>query len=288
MAQKIKIQNEHVLFDIDHVKLPNRIDDYAMTAGGYPYDKKLKRSKYEDQLYRLQIELVKMQAWLRKTDERIIMLFEGRDAAGKGGSIKTIAAYLNPRHAKIVALNKPTKVEQGQFYFQRYMKHFPSNGHMTLFDRSWYNRPGIERVMGFCTEEQVEKFFEQVTDFEKMIVEEGYSFHKFWLTIGRETQLERFHARRHDPLKQWKLSPIDIASVTKWDDYTKAKMEMLTRTHTNHAPWTVVRYNDKRRGRLNLIQHILLNVDYENRDLEAIGEIDPQILDAQGNFFELS
>lgn len=288
MAQNIKLADDRVLFDIDHKELPDRIEDHAMTAGGYPYDKKLKRSKYEQQLYQLQVELVKMLAWLRETDERMVLIFEGRDAAGKGGSIKAITAYLDPRRATTVALSKPTDIERGQFYFQRYMTHLPTAGHMTLFDRSWYNRPGVERVMGFATETQVEHFFEQVPEVERLLVEEGYHFHKFWLTIGRETQLERFHARRHDPLKQWKLSPIDIASVTKWDEYTKAKTEMLKRTHTEHAPWVVVRYNDKRRGRLNLIRHLLLSVDYEGRDLDAIGEIDPKILDAKGEFFELS
>jgi polyphosphate kinase 2 len=206
-------------------------------------------------------------------------LFEGRDAAGKGGTIFAIRAYLNPRSAHVVALSKPSEIEAGQWYFQRYVQHFPTAGEIVLFDRSWYNRGVVEPVMGFCSNEQCARFLEEAPRFEQMIVDDGIYFFKFWLNIGQEMQLKRFHDRRHDPLKIWKLSPMDIAALTKWEDFTRARDRMLDKTHTPHAPWAAIRANDKRRARINAIRHLLLSIDYDGRDRDAIGEIDHNILD---------
>jgi polyphosphate kinase 2 len=205
-------------------------------------------------------------------------VFEGRDAAGKGGTIFATKAYLNPRSARVVALTKPTETERGQWYFQRYISHFPTAGELVLFDRSWYNRAGVEPIMGFCTPEEHKRFLKETPRLEKMIVHDDVHFFKFWLDIGRETQIERFHDRRHSPLKCWKLSDMDIAALTKWDDYTAMRDQMLDKTHTDDAPWTVVRANDKRRARINVIQHILKSIDYEGKDKKAIGDIDDKIL----------
>ena len=277
-AVEIMVNGTKRLFDIDDPVLPDWIEDKAFGSENYPYEKKLKRSDYEDQLEALQIELVKVQFWLQASGERVIIVFEGRDAAGKGGSIGATRAYMNPRTARIVALPKPTDKERGQWYFQRYVDHFPTTGEMILFDRSWYNRAGVEPVMGFCTPEQHEHFLDEAPHFEHMPVRAGIHLFKFWLNIGREMQLERFHARRHNPLKVWKLSPMDMASLNKWDDYTQKRDLMLERTHTEHAPWAVVRANDKRRARINLIRHLLTGLPYDGKDLSAIGEIDDKIL----------
>jgi polyphosphate kinase len=207
-----------------------------------------------------------------------MILFEGRDAAGKGGTINTVRQNMNPRNARNVALPKPTETERGQWYYQRYVTHFPTAGEFVTFDRSWYNRAGVEPVMGFCTREQYENFLDQTPDFEKMIVNEGIHFFKFWLDIGRETQLERFHERRHSPLRNWKFSPIDVAGMTKWDDYTEKRDVMFERTHTPHAPWIVVRGNDKRRCRLETIRRILRALPYEGRDMAAIGKPDGKVI----------
>ena len=207
-----------------------------------------------------------MQLWQQATGKRIMAVFEGRDAAGKGGAILAASAYMNPRSARVVALTKPTETERGQWYFQRYVSHFPTAGEFVLFDRSWYNRAGVEPVMGFCTKDEYELFMKQVPRFEKMIVQDIIHFFKFWLNIGREMQLKRFHDRRHDPLKVWKLSPMDIAALKKWDDYTDKRDRMLKETHTDAAPWTVVLANDKRRARINLLRHILRTLDYDGKD----------------------
>ena len=265
-------------FDLDHVDLPDWIDDHAFTSGGYPYPKRMKTKDYENSLETLQEELVKLQYWLQETGERVMMVFEGRDAAGKGGTIGRFRQYLNPRHAKVVALSKPSDTERGQWYFQRYVSHFPTAGELALYDRSWYNRAGVEPVMGFCDEDQHKKFLQEVPGFEKMIVDEGIHFFKFWLNIGQEMQLKRFHDRRHNPLKVWKLSPIDLKAMTKWDAYTQARNTMMEATHTPHAPWTVIRTNDKRRGRVNAIRHVLLAIPYEGRNLDRIGEPDHEII----------
>ena len=275
---KIKVDGKEREFDIDNPELPGWIEERKLTAGGYPYDKKMKKEEYEQTLEKLQIELVKAQAWLQATGGRVLSLFEGRDAAGKGGTIFVLRQYMNPRTARNVALTKPTETEQGQWYFQRYVSHFPTKGEFVTFDRSWYNRAGVEPVMGFCTPRQYEQFLEEAPRFEKMIRQDGIHFFKFWLDIGQETQLERFHDRRHSALKSWKFSPIDIAGVTKWDDYTRARDRMVERTHSKDAPWIVVRANDKRRARLAVIQRILLSLPYEGRDESVIGKEDRKII----------
>lgn len=275
---ELEFNGKKRLFNIDDPKLPAWIDDESLTSGNYPYKDKMKSDEFEKQLEILQIELVKAQSWQQATGSRVMALFEGRDAAGKGGTIHATLAYMNPRSARVVALTKPTETERGQWYFQRYVSHFPSAGEFVLFDRSWYNRAGVEPVMGFCTPEQYKQFLAQVPAFENLIVDEGIHFFKFWLNIGREMQLERFHDRRHDPLKVWKLSPMDIAALGKWDDYTDKRDRMLSKTHTDHAPWTLVRSNDKRRARLNVIRHILHSLDYTGKDEKAIGTIDDKIL----------
>ncbi|MFD0917061.1 polyphosphate kinase 2 [Pseudahrensia aquimaris] len=271
-------------FDLEDPQLPHWIADEAFGSGLYPYDEKLKRSAYNSQLDALHLELVKLQAHQQKTGQRIIIIFEGRDAAGKGGTINAVRSYLNSRHARTVALTKPTETEQGQWYFQRYVDHFPTDGEMILFDRSWYNRAGVEPVMGFCTPQQHKHFLAQVPSFEKQITDEGIAFFKIWLNVGQEMQIKRFHDRRHNPLKSWKLSPLDIKAMQKWDDYTAARNLMLKKTHTPHAPWTIVRSNDKRRARINTMRHILRSLKYEGKDTRAIGRLDPQII-GQGPLF---
>ena len=271
-------------FDLDNPKLPKEVSDRAFLSGGYPYRKKLERDAYEDALRLLQIELVKAQAWARDTGMRLVMVFEGRDAAGKGGTIKRFMQNLNPRAARVVALPKPTEAESGQWYFQRYIQHLPTKGEFVLFDRSWYNRAGVEPVMGFCTPEETESFFKEAPRFEDMLVDEGIVVVKFWLNIGREMQLERFHERRHNPLKIWKLSPIDIKSLSKWDAYSGARDRMLEMTHSDHAPWTIVRANDKRRARVNAIRHVLNQLNYADKDRDAIGAIDEKIVGSGSGF----
>lgn len=275
---KVEIGGKQREFDIDNPVLPDWIEDNKLTAGGYPYDKKMKGEDYDEELERLQVELVKAQAWLQKTGKRVMALFEGRDAAGKGGTIFVLRQYMNPRTARNVALTKPTPTETGQWYYQRYVDHFPTAGEFVTFDRSWYNRGGVEPVMGFCTPEQHERFLDETPHFERMIANEGIHFFKFWLNIGRETQLERFHDRRWSPLKNWKFSPIDIAGITKWDDYTKARDQMIERTHKEFAPWIIVRANDKRRSRLAVMQRILLSLPYDGRELDVIGKPDKKII----------
>ena len=283
-AVELDIGGKKRVFDIDDPKLPDWIEDKAFGSDDYPYDKKLGGDEYEETLELLQIELVKVQFWQQKTGKRIMAIFEGRDAAGKGGAIHATMSYMNPRSARTVALTKPTETERGQWYFQRYIATFPTAGEFVLFDRSWYNRAGVEPVMGFCTPEQYEKFLKEAPRLEKMVASEGIHLFKFWLNIGREMQLKRFHDRRHDPLKVWKLSPMDIAALNKWDDYTEKRDRMLKETHTDRAPWTVIRANDKRRARINLIRHILKTVDYEGKDNKAIGEIDGKILGSGPGF----
>ena len=265
-------------FDLDDPKLPDWIKDGAFPSGGYPHEKRLKRDIYEEKLEALHLELVKLQAHQKASGLRVVILFEGRDAAGKGGTINAFRQYLNARHVRTVALTKPTETEQGQWYYQRYVDHFPTEGEMVLFDRSWYNRAGVEPVMGFCTPQQHEHFLSQTPAFEKMIVDEGIALFKVWLNVGQEMQMKRFHDRRHNPLKSWKLSPIDLKALHLWDEYTHARNQMLAATHTKHAPWTIVRSNDKRRARLNAIRHVLSHLDYEGKDGAAIGTIDHAVL----------
>lgn len=275
---KIRIDGKAREFDMDDPELPDWIEDNKLTAGGYPYDKKLKSGEYEETLEALQIELVKAQTWMQATGARVLALFEGRDAAGKGGTIFAVHEYMNPRTARNVALAKPTETELGQWYFQRYVSRFPTAGEFVSFDRSWYNRAGVEPVMGFCTPDQHRKFLDEAPQFERMIVNDGIHFFKFWLDIGQETQLERFHDRRHSKLKSWKFSPIDIAGIEKWDDYTKARNEMVRRTHSKESPWTIVRANDKRRARIAVIRRLLLSLPYDGRDLDVIGKEDKKII----------
>ena len=244
----------------------------------FPYDRRWKRSAYEKELAALQIELVRMQAWARDTGQRIAIVFEGRDAAGKGGTIKRFRENLNPRGAKLVALSKPTDVEADQWYFQRYIKHLPAKGEVTVFDRSWYNRGVVEHVFGFCKPQERERWFAQTPQFEEMLVNEGITLIKIWLNVGRVTQLKRFLDREKDPLKQWKLSWIDVEGLPKWDAYTAAIDETLKRTHTDVAPWTIVRSDDKRRARVQVIRHLLSQLDYANKDQSALAPIDHKII----------
>ena len=265
-------------FDLDDPKLPDAIEKAALASGGYPYDKRLKRKPYERELGRLQSELLKLQDHVRAKGERIVVLFEGRDAAGKGGTIARFLEHMNTRHARSVALNKPSEIERGQWYFQRYIAHLPTAGDIVLFDRSWYNRAGVERVMGFSSQDEVANFLRDAPDFEELLVRGGIRLFKFYLTLGREMQLKRFHERRHDPLKRWKLSAIDLAAIAKWDDYTRAQAEMFRFTHTASCPWTVVRANDQRRARLESIRTVLSALDYEGKDRKAVGKPDPLIV----------
>ncbi len=270
--------NRFRAFDLDDPELPDWVKDGALSSGGYPYPKKLDRDTYETELTRLQVELVKLLAWQNKTGGRSVLLFEGRDAAGKGGSIKVIREHLNPRQARIVALAKPSDREAGQWYFQRYAAELPAASEMVLLDRSWYNRGVVEPVMGFCTPEQAKRFLAEAPEFERMFTGGGIRLFKFWLEIGREMQLSRFHERRHNPLKTWKISPVDMAAIGRWDEFTAARDRMIAATHTKHAPWIIVKSNDKRRAHLALIRHALLNIDYEGRDRAAIGTVDKKIL----------
>lgn len=264
-------------FDIENPKLPKDIKKNAMTSGGYPYEDKLDWDVYEAEMLDLQKQLVLLQAHLAKSGQRIMLVFEGRDAAGKGGTIKTYLENLNPRYNLIAALPKPNDRESTQWYFQRYVDWLPAAGETVLFDRSWYNRAGVEPVMGFCTPEQTEHFLDEAPEFEKRLTNDGIHLFKFWLSIGREMQFKRFHDRRHDPLKVWKLSPIDMQALDKWDPYSKARDEMLKRTDKPHARWTVIRANDKRRGRLNVIRSVLERLDFTGKDQSKIGKIDPKI-----------
>ncbi|WP_439154650.1 polyphosphate kinase 2 [Yoonia sp.] len=243
----------------------------------YPYQDRWKRSEYEDALATLQIELVRMQSWVRETGQRIAIVFEGRDAAGKGGTIKRFRENLNPRGARLVALPKPTETEAAQWYFQRYIAHLPAKGEITIFDRSWYNRGVVEHVFDFCTPDQRARWFAQVPDFEDMLAHEGIRLFKIWLNVGQATQLRRFLDRERDPLKQWKLSWIDVEGLNRWDAYSDAIAETLERTHTDTAPWTVVRADDKRRARVHSIRSILSQLDYTHKDATALGEIDAKV-----------
>ena len=246
--------------------------------GGYPYKNLMTRRNYERQKYRLQVELLKLQACVKETGQRVVILFEGRDAAGKGGTIKRFMEHLNPRGARVVALEKPSETERGQWYFQRYVQHLPTAGEIVLLDRSWYNRAGVERVMGFCSDAEYQEFMRQVPEFERMMVRNGTHFIKFWFSVSREEQRRRFKERRVHPLKQWKLSPIDLASLDKWDEYTKAKEAMFFYTDTADAPWTVVKSDCKKRARLQAMRYVLHRLPYKNKDPDRIGPLDPLIV----------
>jgi polyphosphate kinase len=243
----------------------------------YPHAQRMARKAYDREIEALQIELVKLQAWIKSGNARVMIVFEGRDAAGKGGAIKRFRENLNPRGARVVALSKPSDSEATQWYFQRYIDHLPSGGEIAFFDRSWYNRGVVEKVFGFCTDDQRARFFRQVNPFENALADDGIHVFKFWLNVGRAEQLRRFLKREKDPLKQWKLSWIDVKGLEKWDDYSTAIRETLDVSHTQHAPWTVVRADDKRRARLAVIRTVLHALEYERKDKQAIGTVDQGI-----------
>jgi len=246
--------------------------------GGYPYKNLLSRKTYERQKYQQQVELLKLQAWVKETGARVVILFEGRDAAGKGGTIKRFMEHLNPRGARVVALEKPSDVERGQWYFQRYVEHLPTAGEIVLFDRSWYNRAGVERVMGFCTEDEYTEFMRQCPEFERNLVRSGIHLIKFWFSVSRKEQRRRFKERKSHPLKHWKLSPIDMASLDKWDEYTRAKEAMFFYTDTADSPWTVIKSDCKKRARLNAMRYVLHRLPYPSKDAEQVGAVDPLLV----------
>ncbi|MGO0577156.1 polyphosphate kinase 2 [Ornithinimicrobium panacihumi] len=245
---------------------------------GYPYDELMDPETYEQEKYKLQVELLKFQYWTQDVGAKHVIVFEGRDAAGKGGTIKRFTEHLNPRAARVVALNKPSSTEQGQWYFQRYVNHLPTAGEMVLFDRSWYNRSGVERVMGFCTDEEYTTFMKQAPRFEQMLVESGTTVTKFWFSVTQDEQRTRFALRQIDPVRQWKLSPMDLESLDRWEDYTNAKQATFDNTDKKYAPWIVVKSNDKKRARVNAIRAFLNQFDYEGKDESVVHDPDPQIV----------
>ena len=259
-------------------------------AGGYPYKFKMLRKDYEREKFALQTELLKLQQWMKENDQRLIILFEGRDAAGNFGNIKSFMEHLNPRGARVVALEKPSEVERGQWYFQRYVEHLPTRGEIVLFDRSWYNRAGVERVMGFCSDEEYTEFLRQAPEFERNLVRSGIHLIKFWFSVSRPEQRRRFKERKVHPLKQWKLSPIDLASLDKWDDYTGAKEAMFFATDIADSPWTVIKSDDKKRARLNAMRYVLHSLPYKGKDALRIGAVDdllvgrPNVIHERGEY----
>lgn len=246
--------------------------------GEYPYRYLLSRETYEHEKYKLQVELLKLQAWVKETGARVVILFEGRDAAGKGGTIKRFMEHLNPRGARTVALQKPTEEEAGQWYFQRYIQHLPTRGEIVFFDRSWYNRAGVERVMGFCSNEEYNEFMRQAPELERNLVRSGIYVIKLWFSVSQEEQRRRFTERQVHPLKQWKLSPMDLASLDLWEEYTEAKEAMFFHTDTSDCPWTVVKSDCKKRARLNAIRYVLSRIPYTNKDADNVGKVDPLIV----------
>ncbi|TDR31249.1 polyphosphate kinase 2 [Hydromonas duriensis] len=273
--------------DIDDNSLDKLLSDHSASsapvtphevAAPYPYDTWIDYGLYEKRKQDLQVELLKLQAWVKENHEKVVIIFEGRDAAGKGGTIKRFMEHLNPRGARVVALQKPTETERGQWYFQRYVAQLPTAGEMVLFDRSWYNRAGVERVMGFCDAHEYFTFMQQAPEFEKMLVGSGIHLIKFWFSVSQEEQRRRFAERATDPLKQWKLSFVDLQSLDKWDAYTDAKDAMFSFTDRPEAPWTVIKSNDKRRARLTAMQYVLHKLPYTNKDITKIGAIDPLLI----------
>jgi polyphosphate kinase 2 len=273
----------HIFGEMRHS--PEQIKD-LFRNGTYPYKTKIRKSSYEKHKEELQVELLKVQSWVKETGQRIVVIFEGRDAAGKGGTIKRFMEHLNPRAARVVALEKPTDHERGQWYFQRYVKHLPTEGEMVFFDRSWYNRAGVERVMGFCDSLEYLEFMRQVPDLERMLVRSGIRFFKFWFSVTHEEQDRRFNARSGDPLKQWKLSPIDQESQGKWNEYTEAKEAMFFYTDTADSPWTIIKSDDKKRARLNCMQHFLSELDYPGKNRHVVRGPDPLIVGSSSQVIE--
>lgn len=271
---------------VTHITLEDLLDDDAPKTleqddawrEGYPYDRKMTRAEYDHRKRVLQVELLKLQVWMRETGQRAVILFEGRDAAGKGGTIKRFMEHLNPRGARVVALEKPTERERSQWYFQRYVEHLPSAGELVMFDRSWYNRAGVEHVMGYCTDDEYDEFMRAAPEFEAMLVRSGIHLIKFWFSVGEVEQRRRFLERSTDPVKRWKLSPTDLASLDKWSEYTAAKEEMFAATDTEDAPWTVIKSNDKKRARLEALKWVLNEFDYTGKDDVVIGPPDSLII----------
>ncbi len=259
-------------------------DDWRQ--GGYPYKHRLKRKRYEKEKYTLQIELLKLQRHIKAHGQKLVILFEGRDAAGKGGTIKRFMEHLNPRGSRVVALEKPTDTERGQWYFQRYVQTLPTSGEIVLYDRSWYNRAVVERVMGFCTDDEYQIFMHQVPQFERHLIESGIILIKFWFSVSRGEQTRRFAKRENDPLKQWKLSPVDKASQNKWDEYTLAKEAMFFNTDTSESPWIVIKSDDKKRARLNAMRYVLNKLNYADKNSDNIGMIDPLLVGRAGALYE--
>ena len=278
-TEKVKTQlNKQPVQEQPTPQNPLEKKSSSFVASNYPYDKKMTRREYESEKRLLQIELLKLQRWIKDEGERIIIIFEGRDAAGKGGAIKRMMEHLNPRGAHVVALEKPSDRERSQWYFQRYIQHLPAAGEIVLFDRSWYNRAGVERVMGFCSQEEYVQFLHQTPVFEQMLIDSGIRLYKFWFSVSRKEQFERFTSRQDDPLKQWKLSPVDLASLDKWEDYSRAKEAMLMHTHKSLTPWTVIKSDDKKRARLAAMKLILNSMPYTNKNDEVVTEADPLIV----------
>ncbi len=259
-------------------KNPDEILSDDWREGGYPYRNLMRRASYEKEKFRLQVELLKLQAWVKESKQRVVILFEGRDAAGKGGAIKRFMEHLNPRGARVVALEKPTEQERGQWYFQRYVQHLPTAGEIVMFDRSWYNRAGVERVMGFCSDDEYAEFMRQTPEFERHLARSGVHLIKFWFSVSRKEQRRRFKERESHPLKQWKLSPIDLASLDMWDEYTRAKENMFFETDTAEAPWTVIKSDCKKRARLNAMRYVLQKLPYDKKDADLVGKLDPLIV----------
>ncbi len=285
LVEKLHAESHAAKLFADVRHSPEQIRD-LFREGTYPYKNKIKTRVYEEHKKELQVELLKVQNWVKQTGQRIVLLFEGRDAAGKGGTIKRFMEHLNPRAARVVALEKPTDLEKGQWYFQRYIQHLPTRGEMVFFDRSWYNRAGVERVMGFCNSLEYLEFMRQVPDLERMLTRSGIRLFKFWFSVTRGEQERRFAARSKDPLKQWKLSPVDEASRDKWIEYTQAKEAMFFYTDTADAPWTVVKSDDKRRARLNAMQHFLSQLDYPDKDAHIVHGPDPLIVGTPSQVIE--
>jgi polyphosphate kinase 2 len=258
----------------------------APLPADYPYPMRMRAREYESLKTGLQIELLKVQKWAKETGQRIVTLFEGRDAAGKGGTIKRFMEHLNPRLARVIALDKPSDAERGQWYFQRYIQHFPTHGEMVFFDRSWYNRAGVERVMGFCTPQEYLEFLRQCPEFERMLVNSGVRLVKYWFSVSRQEQMRRFISRRDDPLKQWKLSPLDIRSLDRWDDYSDAKKDMFFHTDTGDAPWVVIKSDDKKRARINCLRHFLSQLEYPDKDGEVASAPDPLLVGSAAKVIE--
>ena len=278
-TEKVKTQlNKQPVQEQPTPQNPLEKKSSSFVASNYPYDKKMTRREYESEKRLLQIELLKLQRWIKDEGERIIIIFEGRDAAGKGGAIKRMMEHLNPRGAHVVALEKPSDRERSQWYFQRYIQHLPAAGEIVLFDRSWYNRAGVERVMGFCSQEEYVQFLHQTPVFEQMLIDSGIRLYKFWFSVSRKEQFERFTSRQDDPLKQWKLSPVDLASLDKWEDYSRAKEAMLMHTHKSLTPWTVIKSDDKKRARLAAMKLILNSMPYTNKNEDVVNQADPLIV----------